>query len=98
MVEFDLETLAVDDVADSDDFADMNIEDDVAGVLFIDENGASYYFKYFWEFHSLANNEILYVVDEPEIFMSQEELDSFVEEDNEFKYCYYYNEHCWREE
>lgn len=94
MAEFDQVTLAIDNVADLGDFdeqIDFNQE------IFVDENGVAYVFLYFIEFYGqLTFDSDLEEFEE--LFMSDEELDAFMEEDEDFRHCHFYNDMCEREQ
>lgn len=89
MSEFYQDTIAADDVVNLDDFEEIK-------ELFVDENGVIYYYIfYFIEFYGPIPD---IQEREEEEFMSMEELNSFEEEDEDFKNCFYYYEISLHEE
>lgn len=91
---FDQDTIAIDDVADLNDFEE---EVEFNQPLFTDENGAIYFYLYFIEFYG-------FLILDPdteeseELLMSDGEVESFMEEEDDFRRCYNYNEECQRED
>lgn len=94
MADFDQETIANDDIADLNDFNEVL---DFHQALFLDENGVTYFFYYLIEFYGpLIFNDG--EQEEEKDLMSDEELESFMTEDDNFRQCFNYNEMCVREE